>query len=153
MLQHIGWRAFSCYAAMLSYGFILSSASATPSTSPVGTWSTANGRGVIVIEQCGDALCGRIVGIDRGPAEPMPTDAHGRSQCGLIIISNEQPAADATWLGKITDPRDEATYPAKLWVDEGGNLHVRGFIGIPLLGYTQIWHPFTGHLTAECSLT
>jgi hypothetical protein len=33
-----------------------------------------------------------------------------------------------------------------------GNLHVRGSIGIPLLGWAQIWHPFTGHLTAECSL-
>jgi uncharacterized protein (DUF2147 family) len=38
-------------------------------------------------------------------------------------------------------------------VDEDGNLHVRGFIGIPLLGSTQIWHPFTGHqLTTECGM-
>jgi len=152
MFQHIRWRVLLCYAATIPFGLILSSASATPTTSPIGTWSTANGHGVIAIEQCGDALCGRIVGIDRRPTEPMPTDAHGRSQCGLIIITNEQPTAGASWLGNITDPRDDDTYQAKLWLDDDGNLHVRGFIGIPLLGSTQIWHPFTGNLTAECSL-
>jgi uncharacterized protein (DUF2147 family) len=37
-------------------------------------------------------------------------------------------------------------------LDEHRNLHLRGFIGIPLLGSTQIWHPFTGRLTAACGL-
>jgi uncharacterized protein (DUF2147 family) len=59
---------------------------------------------------------------------------HGQSQCGLAIITNENPAADGTWVGQITDPRDGATYQAKLWLGEGGNLHLRGFIGFPLLG-------------------
>jgi uncharacterized protein (DUF2147 family) len=131
---------------------IASSAPATPAGSPVGTWSTANGHGVVEIAQCGDALCGRIVGIDREPTAPMPTDVHGRSQCGLTIIKNERPEADGTWLGEVTDPRDGNTYHAKLWLDERGDLRLRGFIGIPLLGSTQIWHPFTGHLTAECGL-
>jgi uncharacterized protein (DUF2147 family) len=124
----------------------------TPAASPVGTWSTANGHGVIEITQCGDALCGRIVGIEREPTEPMPTDVHGNSQCGLTLITNEKPVPDGTWLGEITNPRDGDTYQAKLWLDEHGNLHLRGFIGIPLLGSTQIWHPFTGRLTAACGL-
>jgi hypothetical protein len=37
-------------------------------------------------------------------------------------------------------------------VDASGNLHVHAFIGIPELGATVIWRPFTGHLTAECDL-
>jgi uncharacterized protein (DUF2147 family) len=45
-------------------------------------------------------------------------------------------AADGTWLAQITDPRDGDTYQAKLWLDESGNLHLRGFIGIPLLNST-----------------
>jgi uncharacterized protein (DUF2147 family) len=139
-------------AAALAISLIVTSASSAPAASPVGTWLTANGHGVIEIAQCGDALCGRIVGIDREPAAPMPTDVHGRSQCGLTIITNEMPAADGTWLGEVTDPRDGETYQAKLWLDEGGNLHMRGFIGIPLLGSTQIWRKYTGHLTAECGL-
>jgi uncharacterized protein (DUF2147 family) len=146
-----------CCAAILAIGAIVSSAMASESRSlptiPLGTWSTANGHGVVAIEQCADALCGRIVGIDHDPTEPMPTDVHGRPQCGLTIITNERPEADGTWLGEITDPRDGATYQAKLWLDEVGNLHLRGFIGVPLLGATQIWHRFTGRLTAECGLT
>ena len=82
----------------------------------------------------------------------MPTDVDGHPQCGLTIITNQRPAEDGTWLGKITDPRNGNTYQAKLWVDEGGNLHLRGFLGIPLLGSTQIWRKYTGRLTAECGL-
>ena len=152
MFRHTGSHALTGCATILVFGLIALSASATPAAGPVGTWSTANGHGVVEIAQCGDALCGRIVGIDRAPADPMPTDAHGHSQCGLTIITDEKPAADGTWLGRITDPRDGDTYHAKLWLDENGDLHLRGFIGIPLLGSTQTWHPFTGHLTAECGL-
>jgi uncharacterized protein (DUF2147 family) len=137
-------------AAILAIGLGGSPAFSEPAADPAGTWSTADGHSVVAIEPCGDALCGRIVGIDRAPAEPMPTDVHGRSQCGLTIISNEKPNADGTWLGKVTDPRDGATYDAKLWTDASGDLHLRGYIGVPLLGATQTWRPFTGHLTAEC---
>ncbi len=152
MFGHAGAHALVGCVATLMLGLIALSASAAPADSPVGMWSTANGHGVIAIAQCGDALCGRIVGIDRAPAEPMPTDVNGRSQCGLTIITDEKPAADGTWLGQITDPRDGGTYHAKLWVDDSGDLHLRGFIGIPLLGSSQTWHPFTGHLTGECGL-
>jgi uncharacterized protein (DUF2147 family) len=131
---------------------VAAAAWAAPDANPIGTWSTENGHGVIAIAQCGNALCGRIVGIDRAPADPMPTDVNGRSQCGLTIITNEKPSGDGTWLGQITDPRDGNTYQAKLWLDESGNLHLRGFIGVPLLGSTQIWRKFNGQLTGECGL-
>ncbi len=82
----------------------------------------------------------------------MPTDVNGRPQCGLTIITLEKPESDGTWLGEITDPRDGSTYQAKVWLGERGDLHPRAFIGIPALGATVIWRPFTGHLTAECGL-
>ena len=82
----------------------------------------------------------------------MPTDVNGRPQCDLTIITDAKPEADGTWLGAITDPRDGDTYRAKLWVDDSGNLHLRGFLGISLFGSTQVWRPFTGHLGAECGL-
>jgi len=119
---------------------------------PVGTWTTANGQGVVDIEKCGDALCGRIVGIERSAGDPMPTDVLGRPQCGLTIITDEKLKADGTWWGEITDPRDGGTYQSIIWVDQDGDLHLRGFIGIPQLGATQIWHKFAGHLTDECRL-
>jgi uncharacterized protein (DUF2147 family) len=145
-------RAITGLAAVLAILLGAASASAEPAGSPLGDWSTANGHGVIAIAQCGNALCGRIVGIDRKATEPMPTDVEGRPQCGLTIITNEQSQPDGTWLGRITDPRDGGTYQAKLWLDAQGNLRLRGFIGIPALGSTQTWHRFTGHLTGACGL-
>jgi uncharacterized protein (DUF2147 family) len=143
----------SCGAAtMIALALFAAPASATETAGPVGTWATPNGQGVIEIGRCGSALCGWIVGIERGPAEAIPTDAHGRSQCGLAILSDEKPATDGSWLGVVTDPRDGGTYQAKLWLDARGDLKLRGFIGIPQLGSTQTWHRFTGHLTAGCRL-
>ena len=140
------------FAVALGIGLAASSSLAAPEGSPLGTWSTANGQGVVAIDRCGDTLCGRIVGIERKPTEPMPTDVDGRPQCGLTIITNERPQPDGTWLGQVIDPRDGGIYRAKLWLDARGNLRLRGFIGIPVLGATQTWHRFTGHLTSACGL-
>jgi len=156
MVRHIKSPRFFgviTLVAILLIGLLVAAGASARPSSPVGNWATENGHGVVAIEPCGEALCGRIVGIDRDPAEPMPTDVSGRSQCGLTIIRNEKPTADGSWLGEITDPRDGRTWQATLWVDENGNLHLRGFIGIPLLGATQIWRPFGGHLTSQCGLT
>jgi len=152
MFSRDKWPALLFRVVMFAIGLSAPPALAASAGSPVGAWSTANGHGVVAITQCGDVLCGRIVGIDRAATEPMPTDVLGRPQCGLTIITNQKPQADGSWLGEITDPRDGGTYQAKLWVDDGGSLHLRGFIGIPQLGATQIWHRFTGRLAAECRL-
>jgi uncharacterized protein (DUF2147 family) len=116
----------------------------------LGHWLTESGHGVIEIVRCENAVCGRIVGIDRTPSEPMPTDVTGQSQCGLTIISGATQAEDNAWYGKIVDPRDGATYHEKLRVDSDGRLNLRGYIGIPLLGSTQVWSRFTGRLAENC---
>jgi uncharacterized protein (DUF2147 family) len=128
------------------------SLSAPPSANPSGAWLVESGHGVVEIAECGDALCGRIVGIDREAGSPMPTDVSGRSQCGLAILANAKPDGTGTWFGEITNPRDGAVYQAKLWVDDNDNLHLRGYIGISLFGSTQVWHRFTGRLGDDCSL-
>jgi uncharacterized protein (DUF2147 family) len=116
----------------------------------LGKWLTESGHGVIQIVRCENALCGRIVGIDRTPSEPMPTDVTGRSQCGLNIISEVAQGEDNAWYGRIVDPRDGASYHAKLWVDSDGRLNLRGYVGIPLLGSTQVWSRFAGRLAENC---
>jgi uncharacterized protein (DUF2147 family) len=141
--------ALVCWACSVA---VTVAAQASPTHNPLGRWLTANGHGVVEIAPCGDTLCGRIVGIDRAPTEPMPTDVDGRPQCGLTIIHNERRLADGIWRGAVTDPRDGRTYHAELWVDDDDNLHLRGYLGIPLLGETQIWHRYTGALTADCGL-
>jgi uncharacterized protein (DUF2147 family) len=124
---------------------------AAPPT-PFGNWTTEDGHGVIAIEPCGDSICGRIVGIVRAPGEPIPKDVHGASQCGLTIITREKPTGDGFWLGDVVDPRTGTTYGAKIWIDSSGNLCLRGFLGLPLLGQTQRWRRFTGSLTPDCAM-
>jgi uncharacterized protein (DUF2147 family) len=146
------WCAPLVAVAALTIGLMAAQRSWAGSLDPRGTWLTATGQGVVEIARCGDTLCGRIVGIERGPAEPMPTDVNGQPQCGLTIITDEKPEADGTWLGEVIDPRDGGHYQAKLWLDQHGNLKLRGFIGIPALGATQTWRKFSGHLSKECRL-
>ncbi|HUN43855.1 MAG TPA: DUF2147 domain-containing protein [Acetobacteraceae bacterium] len=150
MLRHCGWQWLIAAAAMLGIALIAASASAAPSPSLEGAWLTANGHGVVQIAPCGDGLCGRIVGLDRAPGAPMPTDAQGQPQCGLTIISADRIGPTGTWHGEITDPRDGNSYQTRLSVNDQGDLRLRVFIGIPMLGATQVWHRFTGRLGAEC---
>jgi uncharacterized protein (DUF2147 family) len=120
---------------------------------PVGAWLTESGRGVIRIEPCNVGLCGAIVGIDQAPNEPVPMDFAGRPQCGLNILTSSADMDAGISKGHITDPRDGKVYDAQLWVDGTGKLHVRGYIGVPLLGKTQVWRPFSGHISAGCKFT
>ncbi len=161
MLRRFGILAALCCAVLLGSGLVLSSAATEPSQSPalapLGAWLTAKGDAVVRIMPCGarqsETLCGEIAGIARAPGAPMPTDVNGRPQCGLVVIRNERPDADGAWVGTVTDPRDGASFGARLRVDAAGNLRLRGFFAIPLLGETQTWHRFTGKLGAACTIS
>jgi uncharacterized protein (DUF2147 family) len=150
MSRRVRHSAQTAGAVALSIALAVSPALAARQDGVLGTWLTPDGHGVIAIERCGDALCGRIVGIDRAPGAPIPRDVHGASQCGLTILRKEKATGNGSWLGEVTDPRDGTTYGAKLWLDDTGNLRIRGFLGVPLLGKTQTWSPFNGHLTPAC---
>src|SRR5271165_5966211 len=156
-VTHMAWIRMAIMVTALAVGALTSVAGgeafAQRAGNPVGAWLTEGGHGVIRIEPCPEGLCGAIVGIDRGPDEPMPTDVAGHSQCGLRIITSSADMQSGVSTGHITDPRDGKQYDAQLWVDGMGRLHLRGYIGVPLLGKTQVWKPFTGHFDADCRFT
>jgi len=148
----IGTRIMTAAVALVALSScpVPASAQAGHYGNPVGTWLTEGGHGVIRIEPCAEGLCGAIVGIDRKPGEPMPTDNTGRPQCGLRILTSSADIESGISQGHITDPRDGKVYNAQLWVDGSGKLHLRGYIGVPLLGKTQVWQPFSGHISDDC---
>lgn len=118
--------------------------------SPVGLWLTSSDGAVIEVEPCGDAMCGKIAGMHfDSPDSPMPIDHQGRPQCGLRII--DMTAQDGRWGGTITDPRDGAVWRAVMWV-ENGDLHLRGYLLVPLFGQTQVWKRYQGRVLPNCRL-
>lgn len=138
---------------LIASGFISIAVSAGAVTilPPIaGDWLTEGGDGVIQIAPCPQGLCGRIVGITRDPGEPMPVDVNGAPQCGLTILTISPEAQDGVWHGQVTDPRNGKAYNAEIRINPRGRLLMRGYIGIPLLGQTQVWQRFIGRIGNEC---
>ncbi len=62
-----------------------------------------------------------------------------RKKVGLIILTNFE-FDDGQWEdGEIYDPKSGKTYSCIIKLQKDGNLHVRGYIGISLLGRTTHW--------------
>jgi uncharacterized protein (DUF2147 family) len=122
--------------------------------SPVGLWKTvddATGRekGLVRIDVDNGVLTGRIAGNLDPTAPPhrlcdLCTDERkGKPLLGLTILRGVRASADEAGVwdgGDILDPDNGKVYRVRLRPsDDGKTMEVRGYIGFPLLGRTQIW--------------
>ena len=120
--------------------------------SPVGLWKTVDDetnteRSIVEITRVGDELQGRIVRIFYRPDEkPDPVceacegERKGQPIIGMTFLWGLKSDGDGWAGGAILDPKNGKIYNAKANLDDGGRkLRVRGFIGTPLLGRTQVW--------------
>ncbi len=114
-----------------------------------GTWLTENQKAVVEITPCGDSACGNIVWMaePNGPDGQKKKDVNnpdaalqGRTICGMPMIGEFANDGGNEWSGGfIYDPEGGDVYKSKMRLTEEGNLYVRGYVGIPLLGKSQIW--------------
>ena len=116
---------------------------------PQGWWLDQTGRAGIEIAPCGAALCGWIewlrVPLDK--AGKPKTDIHNpntalrsRPMCRLQILGGFTPNGNGGWRGGwIYDPSSGNTYKSVMHVSADGQLHVRGYIGITLIGRSAVW--------------
>ena len=59
---------------------------------------------------------------------------------GLVILSGLKKDGAEYTSGQILDPDNGKTYSSKIYLTDGGEkLNVRGYIGVSLLGRSQIW--------------
>lgn len=57
---------------------------------------------------------------------------------GLVILEGFSKSDDSYTGGTIYDPKNGKTYSCKMTLKEDG-LHIRGYIGISLIGRTTVW--------------
>jgi len=108
-----------------------------------GQWIEPTGS-AIRIDYCGTQLCMWVVAIS--PKAPAPFDVYNpdpakrkRSLCGLEIgrgFTLRTPGEARE--GTLYDPKSGKTYHGQLKLN-GNMLELRGYVGIPLFGETQIW--------------
>jgi uncharacterized protein (DUF2147 family) len=121
------------------------------STSPVGLWKTIDDatnkpRSLVRISDKNGEL---IATIEKGLLpDDSPNDVcekcegarKDKSLIGMVIMEGLKASGDAYEGGHILDPDNGEIYSCKIKLDATGNkLEVRGFIGVSLIGRSQIW--------------
>ncbi|HKA34256.1 MAG TPA: DUF2147 domain-containing protein [Candidatus Binatia bacterium] len=122
-------------------------------SSPVGKWMTIDDKsgkpgGIIRIEQVDGQYKGWIEKILLGSDEhPNPKCVYCEGErknqpvVGLNFMWGLTKQGDEYEGGEILDPRSGKIYRARMKLEDGGKkLNVRGFIGISLLGRSQVWN-------------
>jgi uncharacterized protein (DUF2147 family) len=121
--------------------------------SPVGKWKTIDDetkkeKSIVEVYESGGKVYGRILQLLQekdGGASKLCTKCPGSDQnkpmIGLVFLKDLQADGDEYTGGTILDPNNGKVYKCKMEVVEGGSkMKVRGFLGVSLLGRTQIWH-------------
>lgn len=127
------------------FSFLAAGSFAAQAADPAeGLWLTQNKRSVIEIKPCEKGLCGHVYWIIEGGMQfdeknPDPAQ-HVKPMCGLPILWGFTQQGPGAWEdGKIYKADDGDIYDADMEIKRDGTLKVHGYVGIPLLGKTQIW--------------
>ncbi len=136
---------------------ILAAAFATPSawaddSSPVGLWKnvddiTGKPKAMIRITEEHGALVGRIEKLFRSAdmdQNPKCDKCEGANKdqpvIGMVFMSGLKKDGNDYSGGEILDPDNGKVYRSKITLIDGGKkLSVRGYIGVPMFGRSQVW--------------
>ena len=125
---------------------------AQASESPVGVWRTIDDKtgkekSLVRIVEANGELRATIEKLFREPHEEpnpncdkCPGERKNKPVLGMMIMTGLKKSGSEYEGGEILDPANGKTYRVKMWTADGGKkLNVRGFIGVSLLGRTQVW--------------
>lgn len=113
---------------------------ATTTAPPTGRWVTESGNLEIEIAPCEQKLCGKVTQVlaNRSMSDPNAEIATPPA-LGLEILKGFADAGDGEWEGEIFNRENGKTYSCVLRLVDADRLEVRPYVGIHLLGKTQIW--------------
>lgn len=117
--------------------------------SATGSWTTIDDktgtkRAVVKIADDGKTLNGTIIKVfsqpgDKGICTNCPGAFKDKRVVGLEFLWGLKPEGTNEWSGgSILDPKTGKIYKAKITL-KGNKLYVRGYMGVSLLGRTQVW--------------
>jgi len=139
-------------------------ASAPHPKAPLGRWITESGNLEVDIAPCAasasagassaNTLCGKVVRVLANRSMSAPgTDmaaADARPALGMTMLSGLRDSGSGEYQGEIYNRENAKTYRARLTPAEPDQLLVRGYVGIPLFGKTQVWRrPAAEHGSAQ----
>jgi uncharacterized protein (DUF2147 family) len=129
-----------------------------------GLWEKLDASGepepLFRIIDCGAVYEGKIVKIFPRPGENPSTfrctqcegDQRNAPVIGLTFIKGMRREGLSYRDGTILDPRDGSVYSALMQLSrDGQTLTIRGYLGIPLLGQSEVWHRVPGETTGSSS--
>ena len=122
----------------------LAAAQAQAQPAQAGRWITESGNLEVEIAPCGDALCGTVTRVIANRSMSAPGQemdaADKRPALGMQILTGLRPSGDdGTLAGEIYNRENAKTYSVRLTMDGPQQLLVRPYVGLPLLGKTQLW--------------
>jgi uncharacterized protein (DUF2147 family) len=141
-----GWFILAAVLVMV-FGMGLS-AWAQDGDAILGKWITAEGKATVEIYKSGNTYSGKMIAL-KEPKNPDGTDKldvknpdeakRTRPLIGLNIMSGLTFKGDNSYEdGAIYAPDSGKTYKLKATF-KGQTLDLRGFVGISLIGRTQVW--------------
>ena len=127
--------------------------------SVMGTWLSESKKAHVRLEPCADAargpLCGVVAALfsPRGPdgvavAPEAAVDIHNadparrsRKILGMVMLYDFKKGSEPNSFedGTIYSAENGKTYKANLSLQADGTLRLRGYVGLPMFGETQVW--------------
>lgn len=129
---------------------IYTKVSAQNSDEIVGEWVNPSGEGKIRIFKSGDYYYGTLFWLknpnnEKGEPKldeknPDITKRNRKIQGLMILKSFSFNSKDKVWEnGEIYDPKSGKTYSCVMKLDAANKLSIRGFVGISLIGRSEVW--------------
>ena len=136
---------------VLASSLAIGSAPARAERTAAGFWRQTDNEGHVggwfYFSEVNGRYEGRLVKMFKEPGDPsfnVCAKCAGKQKnapmLGLVIVKGMKRDGLKYEDGSILDPRDGTLYHAQMELSlDGQKLSVRGYLGIPLLGQTQVW--------------
>jgi uncharacterized protein (DUF2147 family) len=127
-----------------------------PGDAILGVWHTTDDKSQVQVFKENGHYFGKILSLkepnwpaddDQGMSGKPKNDRknpdpklRSRPIAGITIMMNFDYSGNNTWeSGRVYDPESGSTYRGKMSLTATNRLELRGYVGIPLFGRTEVW--------------